>query len=76
MVALGGQEIEAEFNRIVEHYQGTCNSLECEDREFLEYQNLTDRFDGDIFLCETCGWWCETCEEDENGNCNDCAEAE
>jgi hypothetical protein len=74
MAALSADNIETEYNRITEHYQGTCNSMDGEDLEFLESNNLCDRFDGDIFNCQTCGWWCETCEEDESGNCNDCAD--
>ncbi len=43
-----------------------------EDRAFLEY------LDQEIFICDTCGWWCERSEESMLepmfGNCVGCAE--
>lgn len=37
----------------------------------------TDMIDAAIFLCDNCGWWCETDElNNDTGDqfCNDCAE--
>ncbi len=66
-------DIETEFDNIVESYRGSCATLTCEDREFLETNDLCDRLDDEIFSCETCGWWCEKSEESENcGMCNQC----
>lgn len=27
-----------------------------------------------LFECESCGWWCETGEQTDEGCCSDCAE--
>lgn len=46
----------------------------------MQWEDLTtedhDVIDNNIFLCETCGWWCEISERSENDeeNCNDCKE--
>lgn len=41
-----------------------------DNKAFLEY------LDQEIFICETCGWWCERCEEtqdpDHFGSCVQC----
>lgn len=74
------------WDEIVEHIRGTCNSIGSaletfnagdleDDTEFLGH------LDQEIFLCDTCGWWCETSEmaedEDETGQvCTDCSEQE
>jgi hypothetical protein len=37
-------------------------------------QDFTTALDGEVFLCDQCGWWCEVCEESKSssGCCTDC----
>jgi len=64
------------FQKIVEEYQGTCNSLSEDDSDWLEGQDLFDELDQNIFECNCCGWWFEICEQAESDAgeyiCNDC----
>lgn len=71
--------------QVADALQGTAKSLEseaieaeCDDLEFL--REIDDR----VFLCETCGWWCELSElsrksEDNEQHqlvCDDCEPSE
>jgi len=75
-----------QIEQIIQFLQGTCmNSLndavvEICGEEFSE-DDLTsenhDQIDNEIFLCDTCGWWCEVSQEadtEELGEriCDDC----
>ncbi len=40
--------------------------------EFLDDQVVLEELDSLVWLCETCGWWVEVYETDEDGNCGDC----
>ena len=69
-------------NDLIEHLQGTCQSLD--EGVGSLYENcdssiLTDddrsEINNAIFLCNDCGWWFELSDqsEDGDGNCKDCA---
>lgn len=69
------------MKEIAEELQGTCDSLD----DKLEERGvnigsvpatLLQDLDMEVMLCSACGWWCEPCELDEEGNCNDCSEEE
>lgn len=62
------------FHDIIYYYEGSCNSMTEEDREFLETNNLTNDFDELLFECETCGWWCG--DDDRSDDDNVCTECE
>lgn len=71
-----------EIDEIIETLQGTCMSLNEGIQTILgeeaEFDDLTDEelehIDSEIFLCESCGWWCELSEmsDEDEGNCQDC----
>lgn len=72
---LATADIDTKFNDLIYYLQGSCNSLTEDDRGFLQDNNLLERFDSDIFECETCGWWCGDDErsEDQDDVCSECA---
>lgn len=67
--------------QLVEDLQGTCGNISDHLPEGMVEEDLTDDdhnyIDNEIFLCEQCGWWCETSEaseqEEYEGYCNGCA---
>lgn len=76
-------------DEIISILQGTCDTLDGAIQEICDDENLTsedltdeqrEKLDGEIFLCDDCGWWYEVCDkseiEDENvcNVCNDCKE--
>lgn len=72
------------IEELIQALQGTCKSISeilnsLYDGE-TEEEDLSDEdrqaIDEEIFLCETCRWWCERCEEseDEFGTCVSCVE--
>lgn len=75
-------DVPKEWQDLVYYLQGTCHSLstaldDCglgqdleNDRRFCEY------LDSELMLCETCGWWAEAHEVDDDGNCEDCQDGE
>lgn len=78
-----------DINRLIEYLQGTCNSLDGALSDLypnMDHMDLTsedhDSIDNEIFLCDTCNWWCEigdSCTETENCggvNCTDCCTEE
>lgn len=69
------------WDEIVQHLNGSCNSLTQtldlfgaeyleDDMEFLEY------LDSEIFCCETCGWWSELSELGHNESAQTCIDCE
>ncbi len=67
------------MREIAEELQGTCGSLDdnLEKRGVdidLVPAELLDVIDEEVILCETCGWWYESHEVDDDGNCNECTE--
>lgn len=74
-----------QIEELIQYLQGTCNSLDEGIVEVLgeDYDSMNlssdnhNQIDNEIFLCETCGWWYELCEESENEDertCESCAE--
>lgn len=54
---------------------GSCQSLsdvvECgEDSD----QAFCEAVDALVMCCDCCGWWVETGDLDDQGNCSDCAD--
>ena len=69
-----------DVQKLIDYLQGTCNSLSdgietiypgMDDMDLI--QEDYDTMDNQIFHCETCGWWCESHEQQESGECEDCA---
>lgn len=62
-----------DIQKLVEDLQGTCNNLSDALPEGMEEDDLTeddhDYIDNEIFLCDECGWWCESSEANENEDC-------
>lgn len=70
------QMIRKETRRFIEYAQGTCQSisevldvLDIPDESYINWKTVDD----EIFHCESCSWWCEISEQDENGDCQDCS---
>lgn len=69
------------IREIADELGGTCRSLDTalEERGF-DIGNvpsvLLEALDAEVMLCETCGWWCDSDEIDDDGNCNDCRKDE
>ena len=75
---------QEQLEEIVENLQGTCNDLDsivdevtncvCSGLDLTFDQH--DYINQQIFLCETCGWWYEICEQSEDfENCESCFES-
>jgi hypothetical protein len=70
------------WNDIVYELNGSCQSLYVVlDRYEAEYLEDNEQFlnylDQQIFLCESCNWWCEVSEMSDNEHfqeCSQCAE--
>jgi hypothetical protein len=67
------------MREIASELQGTCGSLDTalEERGFdidAVPAALLDTIDEEVMLCETCGWWCDPYEINDDGNCEDCRE--
>lgn len=75
---------EKQLDDFIQYLQGTCMSMDearvkfFKDEDVDENEDFTaDQLDticGEIGHCETCGWWVEVCEIDEEGNCQDCSD--
>lgn len=65
-----------DVQELIDSLQGTCQSIVDFLPEGMDDNDLTsedhDEIDNQIFLCNQCGWWCESCEQNDNGSCNDC----
>lgn len=68
---------------VIDHLQGTCmNTLASAIEELfpgMTEDDLTtedhEKIDIEIFVCDTCGWWCEMSEEHDSDSgqvCDDC----
>jgi hypothetical protein len=67
------------WEQIVYDLQGTCNTLygvlNHHEAEHLENnEQFLNYVDQHIFLCDTCGWWCEVSELSENEQFNECTD--
>lgn len=74
-----------QLDDFIQELLGTCKSMDEAKREFFEDADGVDEDDdftsdqleticSEISNCETCGWWVEVGEIDENENCLDCNE--
>jgi hypothetical protein len=76
-----------QMQKLVDHLQGTCMSLEQGLYECFELEcssevenelEMCDYLDNSLFLCVACGWWCECGDYAENQSnpsgdiCSDC----
>lgn len=74
--------IDFNVEELIESLVGTCTTIEEHLPDGMEWSDLNSddhqAIDLRIFLCDTCGWWCERDEEDPNneGNCNDHSDEE
>jgi hypothetical protein len=54
------------WNKLIYDLQGTCEGLESflerNDPDLIDYMPFLEYLDNHIFLCESCGWWCELSE--------------
>lgn len=69
------------WNRLIYDLQGTCNELhgflERHDAEdLIDHIPFLEYLDNHIFLCDSCGWWCELSEMSDEGVCSDCCSNE
>lgn len=71
------QKIDAVADRLL----GSCSSLDDALQEVFADEDLSiidvatpllHRLDDITMQCESCGWWCEAGEIDENSVCDDC----
>lgn len=52
---------------------GTCNSLESEaTEEELNDSEFCAALDSEVMQCGACGWWVESHEINDEGNCAEC----
>lgn len=49
---------------------GTCEGV---PDEVFDVEGLAEALDERVRLCESCGWWVEADEIDDDSNCTDCA---
>lgn len=72
-----GEDIQDNWiDYIIEALRGTCNGLteyreEYEDKGY-DVGALTGAIDENIWCCESCNWWVEVCDTDDDGTCTDC----
>lgn len=73
-----------DIQTVIDFLQGSTETIDSAieilypgmDREDLDQKDL-ETIDDQIFVCETCGWWCEISERaDDEEICEDCAEAD
>jgi len=71
------------WQEIIDYLAGSCNSLNSAlDMFDAEHLDMHDPFlkmlDDEIFLCNTCDWWCPIEEANMNSEltCNDCCDQE
>lgn len=68
------------IEELVEALQGTTESIEHFLPNGMTEEDLTEEdqqyISNEIFLCATCGWWCEICQnvesDDGDMHCSDC----
>lgn len=61
---------------VAEGLRGSCmydvdDFATTDEQESVEFLSALDEL---VLQCDTCGWWCETSDIDEDGNCIDCNE--
>jgi hypothetical protein len=65
---------------IIDALRGSCASIHDklnEDEEGLELNSeFCELLDSELMMCNTCGWWAETHEVDDMGDCAECQDEE
>lgn len=61
---------QARAHELADQLMGTCDSL---PDEVLDDADLCGHIDELVMCCDTCSWWVEPHEIDDDGNCEDCA---
>ena len=73
---LKSNEQEDWINYIIESLLGTSENFTVLEDEYLSmgfcHDALCEKVDNYIWLCESCGWWVEVSETNEDGICEDC----
>lgn len=78
-----GAELDR-WNKLIYDLQGTCEGLESflerrEAEDLIDHMPFLNYLDNHIFLCDSCGWWCELSEmavTEEVMICDQCYEEE
>ncbi|RUQ67298.1 hypothetical protein ELZ19_06895 [Brucella abortus] len=69
-------DIEQRAEELAQQLLGTCRTVseidETADDELMHREGLAEALDERVLCCHTCGWWCESHEIDDDGNCEDC----
>lgn len=63
-------DVQARAQALADELLGTCDGL---PEHVLDDGDLASALDELVLCCECCGWWCESHEIDDRGNCEDCA---
>lgn len=50
---------------------GACEALDIDEGLFNDAV-FCAKLDEKVLCCETCGWWHEPCDIEDNGNCGEC----
>jgi len=64
---------------VADDLQGTCKSLDAVLSEDYGVDlsdvpaDMLAVLDEQVQLCETCGWWGEPCDFNEDGECTECS---
>ena len=67
---------QAAAERLGDQLLGTCQDPHGSE-EWEQYKNDPEfcaRLDSKVMRCDSCGWWAESHEIDDNGNCKGCSE--
>ena len=59
-------------NALIERLQGTCCMTEPKQFNGEHEDKIRELVSEDIFICATCGWWCDRSEEDESDGTDEC----
>ena len=73
--------------KLCEYLQGTCNTLSEGVKTIFDLDDEVDAddflttedhayIDGEIFCCETCGWWYAVEDNAVDSTCTDCHESD
>lgn len=68
--------IPPRWHEIIESLRGTCKSLhdvfEDGEEDLENDAKFCELLDSELLVCNTCGWWAETHEVDDDGDCAQC----
>lgn len=64
----------ARAREVADELLGTAKSLhEAASDAEIDSRAFNAELDMHVFCCEGCGWWCAAEEENDDGECADCA---